>query len=110
MIRGAAVRGKAVSRRRRVRVDTEVGSALTGPGATAGAPDRPRVALVIPWGLLGMLALVVSIERSAIRGNLAFSNPVGDSWSHTARLLKKGARNREVLCFGDSLVKHGLNP
>ena len=64
----------------------------------------------IPWGLLGMLAMVVAIERSWIGGNLALANGLGHGWSETARQLKKVAWNRDVLCFGDSRVKCGLLP
>src|SRR4051794_12249232 len=69
-----------------------------------------RARCAIPRGLLGMLALVGLIERSWIQGNLAISNSLGDCWRQTARQLEKAARGRDVLCFGDSMVKNGLNP
>jgi len=57
-----------------------------------------------------MLALVGAIERSWFHENLAFSNGLGHGWSATALQVKKVARGRDVLCFGDSMIKYGLIP
>jgi hypothetical protein len=63
-----------------------------------------------PWGLIGMLALIGTIERCVIRGNLALAEPRATSWSHTARKLPRAARYADILCFGDSMVKCGMLP
>ncbi len=63
-----------------------------------------------PWGLIGMLALIGTIERGAIHGNLAIAEPRATSWSHTARKLPRAARGADILCFGDSQAKCGMLP
>src|SRR4051794_23517903 len=68
-----------------------------------------RSGRALPWGLLGMLALVGAVERTVIRGNLALRNGRAESWGRTARDVKP-ARGCDVLLFGDSLVKSGLIP
>jgi hypothetical protein len=57
-----------------------------------------------------MLLLVGAIERSAIHGNLALLDPRAESWSHTARKLRQAVPGRDILCFGDSMVKCGMMP
>ena len=69
-----------------------------------------RVCRAIPWGLLWMLALVGAIERSWFDHNLAIAKGLGHGWSATARQVKKVARGRDVLCFGDSMIKYNLIP
>ena len=49
----------------------------------------PARCAMIPWGLLGMLALVGAIERSWFHENLAFSNGLGHGWRGTALQVKK---------------------
>jgi hypothetical protein len=63
-----------------------------------------------PWGLIGMLALVGTIECCVIRGNLVLAEPRATSWSHTARKLPHAARGADILCFGDSQAKCGMLP
>ena len=73
----------------------------------AGAVPRRRV---VPWGLLGMLGLMVAIENFVARNVLDFCDPVSLSWRLAARSACDEAPRRPVLCAGDSLVKHGLIP
>ncbi len=67
---------------------------------------RPRV---LPTGFLGMLALMAAIECGVIglRETLGWS-----TWSFAYSFEWAGgaARDCEILCFGDSLVKCGIVP
>jgi len=65
-----------------------------------------------PWGLLGMLALVAMIEMRLIGHDQDFTAV----WHWDWRIVGKAATrpwkvaNRDVLLFGDSLVKFGVMP
>ena len=65
---------------------------------------------VAPWGLAGMLALLVLAEGFVARRGLDFLDV--DDWA--CRLNRKAAQKdapkADVLCFGDSLVKYGVSP
>ena len=63
-----------------------------------------------PWGLLGMLLLVGVIEAGISRDPLRFLDPPAYSWVFSAERARNEAVRAEVLCLGDSLVKHGLVP
>ncbi len=75
--------------------------------ACAGGPRRGG----IPWGLIGMLVLVVPIERFMAAHRFGFT---GDAqvlaWRMSAAAIRGEAARAEVLCFGDSLVKFGVLP
>jgi hypothetical protein len=63
-----------------------------------------------PWGLIGMVALVMIVEGSI---NLRALNLYDmDEWAFrwTARAVSRRAKGAEVLCFGDSLVKLSVIP
>src|SRR5262249_6522434 len=83
-------------------------------GAHAAAADRPQAARnatsAIPWGVLWMLGLVVVIESWVGRNWLDFSDPVSLSWRFSALAAQREAPARDLLCLGDSLVKHSLIP
>ncbi len=64
----------------------------------------------IPFGVVGMLVLVVVIECFVGRNWLGFSDPVSLSWRFSAEAARTEAADSQVLCLGDSLVKHGLVP
>lgn len=64
----------------------------------------------MPWGLVGMIVVVVAIESSVSRRWLDFSDPTSLSWQFADRAARADARGRDVLFLGDSLVKHGLVP
>jgi hypothetical protein len=57
-----------------------------------------------------MLGLIVAIEGVVSRGWLDLTDPVSLSWRFSAEAAHRDAPGREVLCLGDSLVKHGLVP
>lgn len=63
-----------------------------------------------PSGLVGMLALVVAIEAAVARHALELRTPPTSSWTLSARAARREAPRASVLCFGDSLVKHGILP
>jgi hypothetical protein len=67
-------------------------------------------AITAPWGLLGALALIITIECAIQRRWLEFSDPVSLSWIYSVRSATNQAPTAELLCLGDSLVKHGLIP
>ncbi len=74
----------------------------------AGPASRRRP----PWGLVGMLALVAVVETRLAGHDLDFTTPMHWDW----RIVGKAATrpwkvaNRDVLLFGDSLVKFGVMP
>ena len=64
----------------------------------------------MPWGFLGMLALVASLERLSARAGLGDTNPHVVSWEQAGRLVSFTAPGKELLIFGDSQLKLGLLP
>src|SRR5690349_15347858 len=68
---------------------------------------RPR----LPWGLAGMLAVVVGVEGLlAFCVDDCFKNPSGACWQEAARASRREAVGAQVLAFGDSIVKFGFVP
>jgi hypothetical protein len=57
-----------------------------------------------------MIGLIIAIEGRVSRHELDFSDPVSLSWQFSDRAARDDARGCEILCLGDSLVKHGLVP
>jgi hypothetical protein len=57
-----------------------------------------------------MVGLVIAIEGTISRRALEFSDPVSLSWRYGDRAARREATGCDVLCLGDSLVKHGLVP
>jgi hypothetical protein len=78
-------------------------------GREEGAPAKARRP---PWGFLGMLGLVMAIEANLAGNDLDFTAP----WHWDWRVIGKAAtrpervRDKQVLCFGDSMVKFGVIP
>jgi hypothetical protein len=67
--------------------------------------------VVIPWGLIGLLAMILGIEtfvhshRDQLAGNYDFG------WRLAARgITRAEARQSPILCFGDSLLGTGIAP
>jgi hypothetical protein len=57
-----------------------------------------------------MLGLIVAIEAGVSRRWLDLSDPVSLSWRFADTAARHDAAGCDVLCLGDSLVKHGLVP
>ena len=57
-----------------------------------------------------MVALLVGIESAVARHWMDLTDPVSLSWRFSAQAAENDARECQVLCLGDSLVKHGLVP
>jgi hypothetical protein len=57
-----------------------------------------------------MIGLVVAVECFVSRHWIDFSDPVSLSWRTSAQAAESEAPRCELLCLGDSLVKHGLFP
>ncbi len=64
----------------------------------------------IPWGAAGMAVLVIAVEAVVGSHWFELTDPVSLSWRFSAQAAETGVRDCEVLCLGDSLVKHGLVP
>ena len=73
----------------------------------SGPECQPRRASV-PWGLLGMIGLVLAIE-SSLEASRDYTT-VANAYSQFARQACREASRAEVLCFGDSLVKVDFLP
>jgi len=74
-------------------------------------PPRSRVARgPIPFGLLGMVALVVAVESFVVRHELDFTPWGSSAWIVADRASRREATSCDVLFLGDSLVKMGLLP
>ena len=70
-----------------------------------------RMTARVPAGLLGMLAIVAAVETGVARAWESITDCGAFSWRLTADAVGTDAVNRAaVLCFGDSLAKHGLVP
>jgi hypothetical protein len=65
---------------------------------------------VIPWGVVGTIGLIVVIECFVARNWLDFTDPVSLSWRYSAAAVESESPGSELLCLGDSLIKHGLLP
>ena len=57
-----------------------------------------------------MIGLIVAIECFVARNWLDFTDPVSLSWRYSAAAVQTESRGGELLCLGDSLIKHGLLP
>jgi hypothetical protein len=61
-------------------------------------------------GLLGMVALVLTIESALMARDLDFSTAVATNWEFEGARAARQARDSDILCFGDSMVKFGVQP
>jgi hypothetical protein len=64
----------------------------------------------VPWGLVGMLGLMVMIESFVARHAVDFTPWGSYAWRLSGEAVRREARSCEVLCFGDSLMKLGVLP
>lgn len=73
----------------------------------SGPECQPRRTSV-PWGLLGMIGLMLAIESSLEASR--DSTTVANAYYQFVRQACREASRAEVLCFGDSLVKVDVLP
>jgi hypothetical protein len=73
-------------------------------------PPSPHLRSKVPWGVVGTIGLIVVIECLIGRNWLDFSDPVSLSWRFSTEAARTEAAGSQLLCLGDSLVKHGLIP
>jgi hypothetical protein len=65
--------------------------------------------LSVPWGLFGMAVLVFTAENVLAHFDQYFSDSNVAAYRFPG-LACRAAAKCEVLCFGDSLIKHGILP
>ena len=77
-----------------------------------GLADRiVRPVRRLPWGLLGMLLLILAAEAALARREVDFtSDPWAWDWLSNGRAASRSTRGRDILCFGDSLIKFAVMP
>lgn len=74
--------------------------------STANLRPCPRS---LPWGLLGMIAVVIAVESFAARHeNGLFLRIDAWSWKQTGKRAERAALKSRVVCLGDSLVQVGV--
>lgn len=69
-----------------------------------------RPARAVPWGLVGMLALVALGERASRRVENVVLLPEHWEWRNAETAARQEVAGAEVLCFGDSLIKFAVLP
>jgi hypothetical protein len=57
-----------------------------------------------------MIGLVAAVERFEVRADPALASFHAMGWKYTSQKLKREVRGARVVCLGDSLVKHGVQP
>ncbi len=60
-----------------------------------------------PWGLVGMIGMLVLMEGAVTRNKIDFLDAADWDCRRSMKAAKE-ARDYDVLCFGDSMVKCGL--
>jgi hypothetical protein len=64
----------------------------------------------IPWGFLGMIGLMLTVESSISRRHPDLAPDYSLEWRKTGRVVHREAPRSEIICLGDSLVKVGVAP
>jgi hypothetical protein len=64
----------------------------------------------VPWGFVAMLAMVWIIESIVVRCEGHWKPMLAWDWRTTSAAASRSAADCDVLCFGDSQVKHGVLP
>ncbi len=73
-------------------------------------PLRLRNGLaMVPWGFVGLLVLIVVVERFTARYDVKFTPMAPAMWKQAASRVRMAAR-ADVVCFGDSMVLGGMAP
>jgi hypothetical protein len=93
-------------------IDARPASISVRPHALEADRSAPAVGrrTAIPWGVVGMIGLIAVIECFVARNWLDFTDPVSLSWRYSAAAVPTESPGCELLCLGDSLIKHGLLP
>lgn len=73
------------------------------------APRAPSRA-VVPWGFIGMLVLVLLVERYIAAHPLEYTDPTAFTWRSVAKAARGPEGRSDVLMLGDSMVKVGGLP
>ncbi len=79
------------------------------PSEASGPPlghGRSR----LPLGLFGMLALIAGVESYVMRHDYDLTTLIASNWEIEGRAPARYAADSKVLCFGDSMVKFGIQP
>jgi hypothetical protein len=63
-----------------------------------------------PLGLIGMLGLIVAVESFLMVHDLDFTTLVASNWRIEGEAPAKFAARNEILLYGDSMVKFGIQP
>ena len=63
----------------------------------------------IPWGLIGMLGLILSVERAVIRHDHDLTGTVPLNWRYARYAAVSRAPDCGILCLGTSMVKFGVS-
>jgi len=77
---------------------------MGGSVVAVGKPMR------IPWGLAGMALLVVLVEGAVARRGVDLLDIDDWAFRRAGRASTREALGKDVLCFGDSLVRFGVVP
>ncbi|MEO6808705.1 MAG: hypothetical protein ABI353_06295 [Isosphaeraceae bacterium] len=64
----------------------------------------------LPFGLIGMLVLVAVLEGHLSRHDRDFTTVWASDWYRSGKAARREAAKCDILCFGDSLVKHSVIP
>jgi hypothetical protein len=74
--------------------------------------QQPEIAWTgrLPRGLIGMLVVVALVEVFVERHRLLLMDSPDLDWLTTSRLVTQRAVKRDILCFGDSMLKFGIAP
>ena len=74
------------------------------------ASARETTRGLVPWGLLGLLVLMLASERYVARRSLDFTRPEYWDWKLSGHAARHKAPKCQVLCFGTSRVQQALVP
>ena len=84
----------------------ERATAVGGDASVAAVGRRTAT----PWGFAGSIVLIVAIESLVTRNWLDLTDPVSLSWRYSTKAVETESAGCELLCLGDSQIKHGLLP
>ncbi len=64
----------------------------------------------LPLGILGMIVLIFGVESTIMRHDFDLTTLVASNWQLEGKAPQRYAAKSEILCFGDSMVKFGVQP